>query len=175
MKKTLYILASVAIFSLPFSSVALAENPKPQEGLKICEKRQHKAEKRMDRREYHQGKREDLLAKRLDKLNKQIEKASSEGKDVSKIKADLETLKQKTAKLSITRQALDEILSQAKDMNCDSSTKAKIKDIRDKAKPIFDQIKSDQKDVRGYMRNIIKSDLEAIGITNPQGAGAHSN
>lgn len=175
MRKTLYILTCAAIFSLPFSSIAFAKNPRPQDGLKICEKRQHKSMMRTDRREHRQEKRNDLFAKRLDKLNKQIEKASSEGKDVSKVKADLETLKQKAVKLSTTRQALDEILSPTKGMGCDSSARDKIKDIRGKAKPIFDQLKSDQKDIREYMKDVIRPDLEAIGITNPQGAGAHSN
>lgn len=184
MKKIGLIALSMAILGLPLGSVAFAhgkindDNPRHQ-GLdqdesnieKMCEKRKHRFDKMTENKQQRKEKRAQKFDQRADRLNQLVEKATNEGKDTSKIKADLQTLKQKMEKLEIDQSAVRSIVEPIKDLQCDKQNIEKLKEIKQKAKPIFDQVKADHKDIRDFRQNVINPELKNLGIDLPEKHG----
>jgi len=165
MNKVWLFLVTTAILFFPLTSIALAKESKSPDGLRIiCERKQHHLAKRLQRREHRHEKRHLWLTRKIDRLNKQIEKAASEGKEVSKIKADLEILNTKTAKLIEDQKALDEAMGQIKEVDCTRGAKSKIKEIQDKTKLLLEKVKAERKDIRHFFQEVIKPDLRTLGV-----------
>jgi len=173
MKKLLIVSAFIALQILLVQQPVFAINEDNRQGKlnlkeeksqtkeQQCAKAIEKITAKISAYEANRNGKETVYANLLTKISEIITRLKDKGYDVSKIETDLTTLTTKIEKYWTDRKAVTDTLESSKSSVC-SEPNTQFRETLKQSKDLFEVVKTDIKDIRLFVSQTIRSDIQAL-------------
>lgn len=162
MKKLILISTFIALQILVLQQPVFAiKEEKSQTKEQQCNQIRERISNRVSAYEANRNGKETVYANLLTKISEVILKLKDQGYDVTKLEADLTTLNSKVEKYWTDRQEVTNRLESSKVYAC-SESKNQYKEMLKQSKDSFEVVQADIKDIRLFVSQIIRSDIQAL-------------